>query len=117
MRIFHSPIDALEPYLESGDALKFPILADPDKNVYKAYGVTGSLLSVFSLQGIRRFREARRKGFRMKFKDMFRDGMTTFPADILIRAGGIIRGVHYGKYFSDSLQPQRALQWAMALLP
>ena len=112
VRMFHSPIDALALYQESGDAQTFPILADPDKRVYTVYGVAGSLLSLFSLTGMRRYFQARRKGFGVNLKHMFRDGMTTYPADILIRADGTIAGVHYGKHFSDSLQPQEALRWA-----
>jgi len=114
--VFRSPVSALQGFVESGAAARFPILGDPERVAYKAYGVGNSLLAVLNASGLKRYREAKRSGFRPRIADMIRDGVFGIVADFLIDAEGIVAGVRYGTSFSDSLTPERALAWARDLV-
>ena len=115
VRIFHSPLPALQMYAISGVAEKFAILADPERAVYREYGVGNSLLGVLNPKGFRRYFEAARAGMRPKLSDMIRDGVFGIVADFVIDPDGVVAGVRYGTSFSDATSPERALAWVAEL--
>ncbi|MHC5065482.1 MAG: redoxin domain-containing protein, partial [Planctomycetota bacterium] len=49
VRIFHSPLEALRSYAEGEHAIELPVLADPEKQVYQAYGVHRGIRDVFAM--------------------------------------------------------------------
>lgn len=115
VRVFHSPVEALRGYAEGELALPFPILADPGREVYKSYGVGGSLLALLRPPSFAHFRQAMRQGLRPRWRDARRDGIGGTPADFLIDPEGKIAKAHYGKSITDSLSPADALEWVEAL--
>ncbi|MDR3035122.1 MAG: AhpC/TSA family protein [Kitasatospora sp.] len=102
---FHSPADELRPY---ADGLPFPLLADPERRLYRAYGVERGaralldprvwpsiVLGVLSgvpqvLRGRERLPSARPSG-----------GRLGLPADFLIAADGRLLAAHYGTHAAD----------------
>ena len=114
VQVFKSPVAALAP-LGRGDArLPFDVVADPERVVYRLYGIPGSLLSLRSLftrRGLARALEARRAGLRPRWIDALRDGVGGSPADFLIGPDGGILRAHYGAHFVDSVLPATALEW------
>jgi peroxiredoxin len=110
-RIFRSPIDALRDHASGPHALPFDVLGDPQKRVYRLFGVGASWLSLFTLAAGQRIREARGSGLRSHWRDALRDGIGGSPADFLIGADGRLLRVHYGEHFADSITPATALEW------
>ncbi len=102
---FHSPAGELRPY---ADGLPFPLLADPERRLYRAYGVERGaralldprvwpsiVLGVLSgvpqvLRGRERLPSARPVG-----------GRLGLPADFLIAADGRLLAAHYGTHAAD----------------
>jgi len=100
--IFDSSADNLRRHAEKHHA-PFPILADPDRSVYRRFGIEKSLFGMF-------------KGMIMRMpgllKAMFAHGyiptsiggsLTSMPADFLIDENGIIQTAYYGKDEGDHL--------------
>ena len=114
VRVFKSPVAALAP-LGSGEArVPFDVVADPGRVAYRLYGISGSLLSLWSLfarRGLARVVEARRAGLRPRRRDALRDGIGGSPADFLIGPDGGILRAHYGAHFTDAVLPAAALGW------
>ncbi len=114
MRVFHSPLDALRSYAHGKHAIALPVLADPEKQIYRAYGVHRGLRDAFAMfrpKSLGRVLEAYRNGLRPRLKDPIRDGMTGRPADFLIAADGKLLRMQRGRTFTDSLQPQALHGW------
>lgn len=114
--VFDSPLDNLQRHANRHTPL-FPVLADPDNTVYRAWGIEHSMLGV--LKGMI---------FRMPtlLDAMFGKGympwriqgsMTTMPADFLIDRGGVIRVAHYGADEGDHLPFTDILSFARAVPP
>ncbi|MFF2815652.1 peroxiredoxin-like family protein [Kitasatospora cineracea] len=113
---FHSPADELRPY---ADGLPFPLLADPERRLYRAYGVERGaralldprvwpsiVLGVLSgvpqvLRGRERLPSARPSG-----------GRLGLPADFLIAADGRLLAAHYGTHAADHWPVDRVLALA-----
>jgi hypothetical protein len=96
--VFHSPKSAM---LEHQLNAPFPFVADPDKKLYKAFGVETSIMSVLNP-----------KAWPAAVKGIFGQGpgfpspgesALGLPADFLIDSAGTIITVHYGKHASDQL--------------
>ncbi len=117
VRIFHSPAEALRDHAFGPHALPFPVLADPQKRVYREYGIRGSLLALFAPRALARIREARAHGIAPRWRDALRDGIGGSPADFLIGGDGKIVALHYGEHFADSIAPAAALAWIDAARP
>ncbi|MCK6444797.1 MAG: redoxin domain-containing protein [Planctomycetes bacterium] len=112
VRVFHSPVEALAHYVEAEPRVPFPVLADPTRRVYRAFGVRRGLAALLRPSGWRRAREAARAGLRPRWRDTFAHGISGFPADFLIGADGRIEQARYGANFTDSLTVDEALRWA-----
>jgi len=97
---FQSPKEKILKYVGKQNP-PFPIVPDPEKEIYKLYGVEESLLK--SLKAIRKtekFKEAKNLGFKGGESD---GSKTTVPADFLIDEKGIIKKAYYGRDISDHL--------------
>jgi len=97
--VFHSPKSAM---LEYQLGAPFPFIADPDKKLYKAFGVEASIMSVLNP-----------KAWPSAVKGLFKQGpgfpsrgesALGLPADFLIDSAGEVITVHYGKHASDHLE-------------
>ncbi|MFJ3585235.1 peroxiredoxin-like family protein [Streptomyces sp. NPDC090127] len=103
--VFHSPARELHPHL---DGLPFPVVADPDKRLYAAFGVEASPRSLLSPRawgpivravtlgtwGMLRGRE--RPPVRSP-----RGGRLGLPADFLIDSDGRVAAAKYGAHADD----------------
>ena len=87
--------------LEHQLSAPFPFVADPDKKLYKAFGVEASIMSVLSP-----------KAWPSAVKGLFKQGpgfpsrgesALGLPADFLIDSTGMVITVYYGKHASDQL--------------
>lgn len=99
--IFDSPLDNLQKHA-SGHSAPFPILADPDNQSYRAYGIEHSLGGVFKgmLTRMPTLIRGMAKGY---LPTTIQGSMTTMPADFLIDEEGIIQFAYYGRDEGDHL--------------
>jgi len=93
------------------------VLADPKKQVYRLFGVGGSLLALFHRAALPRIRAARGSGLKSSWRDALRDGVGGSPADFLIGPDGRLLRARYGRHFADSITPATALEWIDAAYP
>jgi peroxiredoxin len=103
--VFHSPKSAM---LEHQLSAPFPFVADPDKKLYKAFGVEASIMSVLNP-----------KAWPSAVKGLFKQGpgfpsrgesALGLPADFLIDSTGMVITVYYGKHASDQLEFDELLE-------
>jgi peroxiredoxin len=94
--IFHAGAQALLPYQGN---FPFDVIGDPQKALYKRFGVGSSLRSVFRPESW----PASVKGVLQKKRPKltFEGGVLGLPADFLIAADGTIIDSHYGKHADD----------------
>lgn len=100
LAIFQSPQESIIKYVGKQDA-PFPIIADPQRELYKLYGVEtsirGTLRALFKPS---KFKEALNKGFKPGKSE---GAMTLIPADFIIDANLNISKVYYGKDIGDHM--------------
>jgi thioredoxin-dependent peroxiredoxin len=97
---FESPKDKILQYVGTQNA-PFPIVADPNLEVYKLYGVESSVLGM--LRGLFRvsdFSEAASK--KLMFFNPHND-IALVPADFLINPDSTIHTAYYGRDIGDHL--------------
>ena len=111
---FHSPQAKVEA---SNDKMTpFDLVADPDKRVFKLYGVETGWRGFFSPAVMRDYIRAMRAGYDPGFFTSD-GGMRGNPADFIIDADGTIRLAHYGDHYADSLTASEVLQELKSLGP
>jgi len=95
--VFYSPVKALLPYQKQ---IPFGIIADPEKKLYKEFGVESSLLSIFDprswIAGIKGLLQKDLRG-----PMNFGGGVLGLPADFLITPDGKVIAVKYGTHAYD----------------
>ena len=98
--LFHSPLSRTER--KQGFDLPFHVIADPEKQIFGAYGVEASLGGMFDGKVARDYASAMRAGY---FSRPFghHGGIKGHPADFIIDAEGVIKHAHYGESYADSL--------------
>lgn len=102
--VYQSEQDQLRAYLANVE-VPFPVIGDPERKLYKKYGLQRStwkmMLSIFNKE----FREHRRKGNDLYGENEYeRDGARNgLPADFIIDKNGLIQTAYYGKTVSDHL--------------
>lgn len=106
--VFESPADTLRQTVGK-QPTPFSVVPDPDRTLYKRYGVTASLLG-YVRGGFRisAFREARKKGFRFGKID---GAATQLPAEFLIGEDGVIELAYYGADIGDHLPIDEIADW------
>lgn len=106
LAVFESPAAHIQRYL-SQHAAPFPILPDPGRNLYRAYGVEGSLAGFLRAwaQHLPMICEAvLHKGFLPGRMD---GDWTMLPADFLIGPDLRIADVFYGRHIGDHIPIER----------
>ncbi len=106
--VFHSTRDYSEENF--GTKAPFDIVADPEKQIFRDYGVEASWRGLFSLAVIRDYAKAIVKGFFSLPLLGNAGGDKGQPADFLIDGEGVIRYAHYGKHFSDSTTASESIR-------
>lgn len=98
--LFHSPAAKLEA--SRREACPFDLVPDPDKTIFRAFGVERGLAGMFSPAVMRDYMRALAAGFPpgMLTSD---GGVLGNPADFIVDASGRIVFAHYGKHYGDSL--------------
>jgi peroxiredoxin len=96
--VFHSEASTLLEY--QGD-LPFDVIADPDKNLYREFGVESSIRSVLhprvAAAGVRGIA----KGASIKGGATATEDRLSMPADFLIASDGAVLAVKYGRHADD----------------
>jgi peroxiredoxin len=106
--LFHSAAEELRRYQAD---LPFAVVADPDRKVYKEFGVESSFLSLLHPRAIR----AAARGFRwsgVAGAIAPREDHTGKPADFLIGADGTVRACKYGVHPDDQWSVDEILELA-----
>lgn len=99
LMFFQSPRESVLKYLEEFE-LPFPVIADPDMEVYDLYGVGASWLGYVKAVGrLSELREARRRGYGGEPEGM----KALVPADFLVGPDLVVRRAHYGGDIGDHL--------------
>ena len=97
LTVFESPKTSILDYV-SKDELPFPIIPDPDRKLYKLFGVESSWLKfIFGLPTVVK---GVLNGF---FPGKMEGDLAIIPADFLIGKNGIIQKAYYGKNFGDHI--------------
>ncbi|RME92649.1 MAG: AhpC/TSA family protein [Candidatus Hydrogenedentota bacterium] len=96
--IFHSPAEKMQKYYPV--LPPFEIILDPMENLYKKFGVEGSLLGYLSPKSALNLAQSLTTDFKKGYDP---DGTaTTMPADFLVNPDGVIVECHYGEFIGDS---------------
>lgn len=101
LAFFQSPIGHISKYvINRHDSIPFPVIADPNHEVYRLYGVYASKWGyIRGYFRVWKFLKAIRKGFRPGQVD----GVPTLiPASFLIHKGFVVKA-YYGKDMTDHL--------------
>ncbi|MEV5974693.1 peroxiredoxin-like family protein [Streptomyces sp. NPDC051921] len=115
--VFHSPVRALREQLQQGAAVPFDVIADPDKRLFRAYGVEESLAGMLHARVAADNMRALRAGYRSMLPFGHEGGIRGHPADFLVDPDGIVRLAHYGADYADTLDVDTVLNAARDLLP
>ena len=106
---FHSPHAKL--VTTRRDEVPFPLVADPDKRMFRLYGVETGWRGMISPAVMRDYVRALCAGFP---SGMFTSdgGMLGNPADFLIDGDGRVVFARYGRHYADSLTAREVLERA-----
>lgn len=97
---FHSPQESMLEFMDKHDC-PFPIIADPDKKMYKQYGVESSFLKLLiGSANLKMVKEAFQKGF---YPGKVDGDKKTVPADFLIDENFTIKKAFYGSHIGDHI--------------
>lgn len=96
--VFHSPVEDLR---ETLGELPFPVLADPAKEAYEAFGVEEDWRGIVSWATLAESLAGIASGLRWR-PSMGHPNFSGLPADLLIGEGREVLASHYGDHFADS---------------
>jgi len=106
LAFFQSPVKSIRKYVGKQEA-PFPIIADPDHDVYRAYGVEtswpGFIKGSFRLMTLT---TAARKGF---FPGKMEGKKSLVPADFLIGPDLMVEKAYYGNDIADHMPIQEIM--------
>ncbi|MFC2078634.1 peroxiredoxin-like family protein [Candidatus Bipolaricaulota bacterium] len=106
--IFESPAERLLETVAS-QPIPFPVIPDPDRILYKQYGVTASWFGyVVGAFRVRSFRKAFQRGFRIGRGE---GAINQLPAEFLIEPDLMIERSYYGKDIGDHLPLEEIDAW------
>ncbi len=106
--VFESPAERLLETVAS-QPIPFPVIPDPDRILYRQYGVTASWLGyLVGAFRIRSFRKAFQKGFRIRKGE---GAIAQLPAEFLIGPELTIERAYYGKDIGDHLPLDEIDAW------
>lgn len=106
--IFESPQERLLETVAS-NPIPFPVIPDPERILYKQYGVTASWLGyVIGAFRVRSFRAAFQRGFHIGRGE---GAIAQLPAEFLIGPDLTIERAYYGKDIGDHLPITEIDEW------
>ena len=103
LAVFQSPEHKIAKYVGKHDS-PFPIVMDPDEQLYATYGVELSTTGFLNPVNLGLLARAMAKGNSVGTPD---GSMTRIPADFLIDADGTITDAYYGKVIADHIPFER----------
>lgn len=106
--VMQSSPDRIAKYAEKRKA-PFPIIADPERKLYREYGVSASLMGMFHL---RVFGTALKAMFSGIFPGAPDFPLATVPADFLIDPEGVVWSAYYGRAVSDHIPFEKVVEFA-----
>lgn len=91
-----------------------PLIGDPEKKVYKQWGVENSMMKTIKTMFSSASRQAMKEGQKLDLpKEKDADAsMTLIPADFLIGENLVIRKAHYGSHLNDHLGLPEIMEFA-----
>ena len=98
--LFHSPAAKVEA--NHDESLPFDLVPDPEKRIFRAFGVETGWAGMFSPAVMREYVRALKAGFSPGLLTSD-GGITGNPADFIVDADGRIAFAHYGRHYADSL--------------
>ena len=101
--VFQSPTDSIAKYVGQQQP-PFPLISDPDEELYKLYELETSLAGFMSLKNVGRLKEAMAAGFKPGKPD---GSIRRVPGDFLIDEEGIIQDAYYGEVIADHIPFER----------
>ncbi len=109
LAFFQSPKESILEYVGKHDA-PFSIIADPNREYYKSYGVESSWVGFFkgSFLKMPRMIDAIKKGFK---PGRMEGDKALIPADFLIDENQNIARAYYGKDIGDHLPIEEIEEW------
>ncbi len=96
--VFHSSKAELLPYQ---GRFPFDVIGDPDKKLYRQYGVTASISAILNLRAWAASLKGNLAKDKPKLPLIPNGGMLGLPADFLIAPDGTIKAVHCGHHAYD----------------
>ncbi len=102
--VFHSPAEKMRRYFP--ETLPFEVVVDPDMEVYRAFGVSPSVLRALDPRSMLAAIAARPHSRGPNEPD---GPATMIPADFLV-ADGVVVGAHYGRHLGDGWSLPRLLE-------
>ncbi|MFD7260117.1 redoxin domain-containing protein [Streptomyces sp. NPDC059874] len=111
--VLHSPAHRLRKSLD-GYQVPFTVIADPEKCLFRAYGVESSLGGMFTGAVARDYGRAMRAGIFCR-PIGHEGGVQGHPADFLIDSEGVLRPARYGRDYADTMGVDAVLDAATAM--
>ncbi|WP_164848375.1 peroxiredoxin [Halobacteriovorax sp. HLS] len=108
--VFQSPRTSVEKYVAKQE-LPFPLICDPQQELYQLYGVKGSYGGLMSLGVVQNLAKASAKGF---FPGVPDGPLNTIPADFLINELGEIVTSFHGKDIGDHIPFEEVFKFLKA---
>ena len=100
LAVFQSPVESIQEYAV-GKVEEFPVIPDPSRALYKAYGAETSWLAFAKSAG--RLKDVAAATAKWFLPGKMEGEVNQVPAEFLIDENGIIRTALYGKDIGDHL--------------
>ncbi len=100
--VFQSPRERFGAFI-ARHSPPFPVIADPEMELFKLYGVENSLLATLAPAVVSRTIAAKRAGFPVGATSPKDGAALRVPADFIIAPGGMIALAFYGRDVSESV--------------
>jgi len=108
--VFQSPAKSMKKYLGKQELPAFPLICDPERELYKKYKVETSFQGLIKSMVTRlgHFTKAMGKGY---FPGKVEGPLSAIPADFLIGEDGIVEYTYYGRDIGDHLPLEKLDVW------
>ena len=107
--VFHSSDAELLPYQSE---FPFDVIGDPEKALYKRYGVSTSLRAILDPRAWPGAVRGNLRRDKPELKGFPKGGPLGLPADFLIANGGTVAAAHYGRHADDQWSVDEMLSLA-----
>lgn len=103
LAVFQSPAESVAEYVGTQEPA-FPLICDPEEDLYRLYGLETSLAGFLSPMNLGRVAAATKAGFK---PGRMEGSKTRIPGDFLIDEEGFVRDAFYGKVIADHIPFER----------